>query len=89
MHYVHDIFRVIFLQKLQNFKLDTSLIHIFLLIFNYFQRYFCSILMINAFECCAKWSFTQEFENFIPIPDMVILNVFIVALIVIVSKIKL
>ena len=89
MHYIHDVLWVILLQELENFQFYSSLVHILLLIFYYFQSYFSPCLVVNTLQRGSKRPLTQELQHFIPITNMVILHVFVVALVIIIAKIKL
>jgi len=54
VHHVHNILRVILFQKLQNFKFNSRLVHIFLLVFDYFQGDFTPCLVVNTLQSGAK-----------------------------------
>lgn len=89
MHHVHNILRVILFQKLQNFKFNSRLVHIFLLVLDYFQSDFTPCLVINTLQSGAKWSFSQEFYDLVPVTYMVILRILIITILVIISKVML
>lgn len=48
---IHNIIWIIFFEKIEDFKLNTSLILIFLLILDYLQSDFNFVLMIETFQC--------------------------------------
>ena len=87
--HIHDIVRVILLEKRKNFEFYACLVLIFLFIFDYFNCYCFLCFVIKAFESLSKRSSSNEFENFISITYMVFENNFIVSFLIIISKVML
>ena len=84
---IHSIIRVILFQELQDLKLNSCLIVIFLLIFNNFQCNDLLPFMIEAFNRLSERTLPQKLLNFIPVSDLVSRNNFIVTLVIIVTTI--
>lgn len=86
---VHDILRVILLQKLKNFELYTCLVNVLLFIFDYFERNFIARLVVDTLQGGAEAPLAQELKHFVSVTDVVILSVLVVTLIVVITKVVL
>ena len=89
VHHVHDILRIILFQKLQNFKFNSCLVHVFLLVLDHFQCNLTACLVVNTLKSCAEWSLSQEFYDLVSVAYMIILRVLIIAILIIIPKVML
>lgn len=86
---IHDVLGVIFFQKLEDLKLYSGLIVVLFLVFDDFDGHINSIFVIEAFESRAKRSLAEEWLDLKAIPNMVIVDYFVVAFVVIIAIIVL
>ena len=84
---IHDIFCIVLLQILQNFKFHTCLIVVLLFILNNFNCDFFLVFVINASQGSAKRAFSEEFYNLVPVCNMIPYYNLIVALFIIISEV--
>ena len=89
MNHIHDIFWVILFQKLKNFKLNSRLIHILLLVLDNLHSHFLPRFMIKTFQSRSERPLAQERLNFKSIPNVIIRNNLIVSLFVVIPVIVL
>ena len=69
---VHSVIWIIFFQVLQNFELYTSLIVVFLFVFDDLQGNFFFVLMVVALNSYSKRPFTKICQQLISICNMVL-----------------
>ena len=62
---VHCIFEIVFLQKLQNLKLDTGLVVIFFLVLDDLQSNLFLSFVVKGLHSDAKASFAEKAENLV------------------------
>ena len=84
---VHNVFMIVLSQVLQDLKLDTCLIVIFLFILYYFDCYFSLLFVVKAAESCAERSFAQKFNDLIAISNMVSNDNFVISFVIIIAVI--
>ena len=89
MNHIHDIFWVILFQKLKNFKLNSRLIHILLLVLDNLHSHLLPRFMIKTFQSRSERPLAQERLNFKSIPNVIIRHNLIVSLFVVITVIVL
>lgn len=89
VHHIHDVFWVIFLQKLQNLELDPRLVNVFLLVLHKFESDFLPSLVVNALESSAERSFAQKLHDFVSVSDVVTYLVLVVSTFIVVPTVEL
>lgn len=86
---VHRIIRIIFLEVLKDFKLDSGLIVVLLLVFDDFKGDLFLALVIKALDGDAERALAEELLDLIPISDVVPHDNLVVALVIIVAEVVL
>lgn len=87
MHNVHYILWVLITQKLQDFQLNPSLIHILFLVFYELKCYFFLCFVVYTLQSSTKTSFSKKFDSLISITNMVAINHLIISIFIVVSKV--
>lgn len=85
---VHHVLHVIFLQILQNFQLNTSLVVVLLFVFNNFDGYLLFFLVIKSFDRYSETALTQKSNNFISVGNVVLYSNPVVSLAVIEAEVR-
>jgi len=77
---VHGVIRIIVLEELQYFELDTRLVVVLLLVLDDLQSYMLLRFVIETLDCDAKGSATEVLDYLVTIRDMVFHHDLVVAL---------
>ena len=87
--HVHDVLRVVFLQELQDFQLDSGLVVVFFLVFHDFHGNVDSVFVVEALQSRSKTTFAEEGLYFKPVADVVVVDNLVVALFVVIAVVVL
>ena len=85
VYHIHYIFLIVLFYELKNFQFYTSLIIIFLFIFNNFDSNLSFFFMIYAAKSSSKGSFSKKFNNFISVTYMISNYNFIISIFIIIT----
>ena len=85
MNDIHDIINIMLTKILENFKLNTSLIIIFLFVLNYLDSNLLFSFMVNTPDGCSETTCPKVFTYLISVANMVSNHYFIITLVIIVA----
>ena len=85
MNHIHNVFRVVLLQELENLELNAGLVVVLLLVLDYLDGDLNTLLMVPTFEGRAERTFAEERFNFKSVAYVIVRNNFIIALLIIVT----
>jgi hypothetical protein len=89
MDNVHDIIRVMLLQKHQNIQLHTRLVPILFLVFNHFHSDMALFFVVEAADSGTEGALAQVVLNLIPVSHMISDHDLVVTFIIVVAAVVL
>ena len=85
VNHIHDVLRVVFFQKLQDFKFHARLVVVLLLILDDLDGHIDAILVVETFDCRTERAFAKEALDLEAIADVIVGDDLIIARFIIVA----